>query len=47
MLLATIVQAIGYYGPSLYLPSFGADFGLSSAEAASLASLLNLAQAVR
>jgi predicted MFS family arabinose efflux permease len=46
MLLATIVQAIGHYGPSLYLPSFGADFGLSSAEAAMLASLLNLAQAV-
>ncbi|KAK5999450.1 hypothetical protein QM012_005451 [Aureobasidium pullulans] len=46
MLLAIMVQAIAHYGPSLYLPSYGADFGLSAAEAAMLASLLNLAQAI-
>ncbi|KAG9595156.1 MFS general substrate transporter, partial [Aureobasidium melanogenum] len=46
MLLATMVQAIAHYGPSLYLPSFGADLGLSASEAAMLASLLNLAQAI-
>jgi len=46
MLTATMVQAAAHYGPSLYLPSFGADFGLSPAEAATLASLLNLAQAI-
>ncbi|KAH0380375.1 MFS general substrate transporter, partial [Aureobasidium melanogenum] len=46
MLLATMVQAIAHYGPSLYLPSFGADLGLSASEAAILASLLNLAQAI-
>ncbi|KAG9694157.1 MFS general substrate transporter, partial [Aureobasidium melanogenum] len=46
MLLATMVQAIAHYGPSLYLPSFGASLGLSASEAAMLASLLNLAQAI-
>lgn len=46
MLIATIVQAAAHYRPSLYLPSFGADFELSAAEAALLASLLNLAQAI-
>ena len=46
MLLATIVQAIDHYGPSLYLPSFGAAFGLNPPEAAMLVSLLNLAQAI-
>ncbi|THX59267.1 MFS general substrate transporter [Aureobasidium pullulans] len=46
MLLATIVQAIGHYGPSLYLPSFAADFGISTSQGAMLASFLNLAQAI-
>ncbi|KAH0284072.1 MFS general substrate transporter [Aureobasidium namibiae CBS 147.97] len=46
MLIATMIQAAAHYGPSLYLPSFGADFALSPAEAAMLASLLNLAQAI-
>lgn len=46
MLLSTMVQAIAHYGPSLYLPSYGADLGLSASEAAMLASLLNLAQAI-
>lgn len=46
MLLATMVQAIAHYGPSLYLPSFGSDLGLSASEAAMLASLLNLSQAI-
>ncbi|KEQ60485.1 uncharacterized protein M437DRAFT_86578 [Aureobasidium melanogenum CBS 110374] len=41
-----MVQAIAHYGPSLYLPSFGASLGLSASEAAMLASLLNLAQAI-
>lgn len=46
MLLATIVQALAHYGPSLYLPTFGEDFGLSATEGALLVSLLNLAQAI-
>jgi cyanate permease len=46
MLLATMVQAVAHYAPSLYLPSFGVDFGVSASEAAMLASFLNLAQAI-
>ena len=46
MLLATVVQALANYGPSLYLPTFGADMGLSASEASMLVSLLNLAQAI-
>jgi MFS family permease len=46
MLLATMVQAVAHYGPSLYLPSFGADFGISASKVAMLASFLNLAQAI-
>jgi len=46
MLLATIVQALAHYGPSLYLPTFGESFGLSATEGALLVSLLNLAQAI-
>ncbi|KAH0365332.1 MFS general substrate transporter, partial [Aureobasidium melanogenum] len=42
----SLVQAIAHYGPSLYLPSFGASLGLSASQAAMLASLLNLAQAI-
>lgn len=46
ILLATIVQGLAHYGPSLYLPSFGADFGLTPTQGALLVSLLNLAQAI-
>jgi len=46
MLLATIIQALAHYGPSLYLPTFGESFGLSATEGALLVSLLNLAQAI-
>lgn len=45
-LAATIVQALAHYGPSVYLPSIGADFGLSDTQGALLVSLLNLAQAI-
>lgn len=45
-LIATVVQALAHYGPSVYLPSIGADFGLSSEQGALLVSLLNLAQAI-
>lgn len=46
MLCSTIVQALAHYGPSLYLPTFGADFGLSATQGSLLISLLNLAQAI-
>ena len=46
MLLATIFQALAHYGPSIYLPSFGEDYGLSAAQGSLLASMLNLAQAI-
>jgi MFS family permease len=46
MLLATMVQAVAHHAPSLYLPSFGADFGVSAPKAAMLASFLNLSQAI-
>jgi hypothetical protein len=45
-LTATVIQAVAHYGPSTYLPSIGADFGLSDAQGAMLVSLLNLAQAI-
>ncbi|KAK8086046.1 MFS general substrate transporter [Apiospora phragmitis] len=45
-LAATIVQALAHYGPSVYLPSMGADLGLSSEQGALLVALLNLAQAI-
>ncbi|KAI0003114.1 major facilitator superfamily domain-containing protein [Xylariaceae sp. FL0662B] len=45
-LAATVVQALAHYGPSVYLPSIGADFGLTSAQGPLLVSLLNLAQAI-
>lgn len=45
-LAATLVQALGYYAPSNYLPSIGADFGLTAQQGALLNSLINLAQAI-
>lgn len=45
-LTATVIQAVAHYGPSTYLPSIGADFGLSDTQGAMLVSLLNLAQAI-
>ncbi|GAP87174.1 putative MFS general substrate transporter [Rosellinia necatrix] len=44
-LAATIVQSSSNYGPNNYLPSIGADFGLTSTQGALLVSLLNIAQA--
>lgn len=46
ILAATIVQAFAHYAPSLYLPSFGLDFGLTPNQGSLLVSLLNLAQAI-
>ena len=46
MLVSTIIQALAHYGPSLYLPSIGAGFGLTPTEGALLVSLMNLAQAI-
>ncbi|GAB7354677.1 hypothetical protein MBLNU459_g5101t2 [Dothideomycetes sp. NU459] len=46
ILVATVVQALAHYGPSLYLPSFGNDFGLTPTQGSLLVSLLNLAQAI-
>ncbi|KAL1854493.1 hypothetical protein Daus18300_011414 [Diaporthe australafricana] len=45
-LAATLAQALGYYAPSNYLPSIGADFGLTDQQGALLNSLINLAQAI-
>ena len=46
LLASTVIQAMAHYGPSVYLPLIGADFGLSSSQGAMLVSLLNLAQAI-
>jgi MFS family permease len=46
MLAATILQAFAHYAPSIYLPSFGQDHGLSATQASLLSTVLNLAQAV-
>lgn len=45
-LTATFAQALAHYGPSTYLPSMGADFGLTSVQGSLLVTLLNLAQAI-
>ncbi|KAI0550345.1 major facilitator superfamily domain-containing protein [Xylaria curta] len=45
-LVTTIVQSASNYAPTVYLPSIGADFGLSSTEGALLVSLQNVAQAI-
>jgi hypothetical protein len=45
-LIATFVQALAHYGPSVYLPSIPADFGLTPTQGSLLVSLLNLAQAI-
>jgi MFS family permease len=45
MLAATIFQAFAHYAPSIYLPSFGQDYGISPADASLLSTVLNLAQA--
>ncbi|ROV93391.1 hypothetical protein VMCG_08398 [Cytospora schulzeri] len=45
-LAATFTQALAHYGPSTYLPSIGADFGLTSVQSSLLVTLLNLAQAI-
>ncbi|KAI1811457.1 major facilitator superfamily domain-containing protein [Poronia punctata] len=45
-LAATVVQSSSNYGPTVYLPSIGADFGLSNTQGALLVSLQNLAQAI-
>lgn len=46
ILVAAIIQALAHYGPSLYLPTFSADFGLTPTHGALLVSLLKLAQAI-
>ncbi|KAL8782483.1 MAG: hypothetical protein Q9195_009632 [Heterodermia aff. obscurata] len=46
LLTATAIQGLANYMPSLYLPSYAIDMGLSSAKGSLLASLLNLAQAI-
>jgi MFS family permease len=46
MLAATILQALAHYAPSIYLPSYGQDYGLSTAQASFLSTILNLAQAI-
>jgi MFS family permease len=46
MLLSTILQALAHYQPSIYLASFGQDFGLTAAQGSLLSTMINLAQAI-
>jgi len=46
LLVSTIVQALGHFSASVYLPSIGRDMNLTTTEGALLISLLNLAQAI-
>ena len=46
LLTATIIQGLAHYMPSLYLPSYALDMGLSSAKGSLLVTLINLAQAI-
>ena len=45
LLTATVIQGLAHYVPSIYLPSYGLDFGLTPTQGALLVSLLNLATA--
>lgn len=45
-LAAVVVQSLGHFSPSVYLPSIGRDMGLTPTEGALLISMLNLAQAI-
>ena len=44
---ATISQALAHYVPSIFIPSYALDVGLTSTKGALLLSLLNLATAIR
>ncbi|KAL9012050.1 MAG: hypothetical protein Q9173_003153 [Seirophora scorigena] len=46
LLTATVIQGLAHYMPSLYLPSYAIDMGLSSAKGSLLVSLINVAQAI-
>ena len=46
LLTATAAQGLAHYMPSLYLPSYAIDIGISSAQGSLLVSLINLAQAI-
>ncbi len=45
LLTATILQGLAHYVPSIYLPSYALDMGLTPTKGALLVSLLNLATA--
>ncbi|KAL8920957.1 MAG: hypothetical protein Q9208_005983 [Pyrenodesmia sp. 3 TL-2023] len=46
LLTATVIQGLAFFMPSLYLPSYATDVGLSSAQGFLLVSLINLSQAI-
>lgn len=46
LLTATMIQGLAHYVPSIYIPSYALDVGLTSTKGALLLSLLNLATAI-
>ena len=46
LLTATIIQGFAHYMPSLYLPSYAIDVGLSPAKGSLMVTMVNLAQAI-
>jgi cyanate permease len=44
--IATVVQGLAHYVPSIYLPSYAHDFGMSAAKGSLVLSMLNVATAL-
>jgi predicted MFS family arabinose efflux permease len=44
--IATVVQGLAHYVPSIYLPSYAHDFGMTAAQGSLVLSMLNVATAV-
>jgi predicted MFS family arabinose efflux permease len=44
--VATVVQGLAHYVPSIYLPSYAHDFGMSAAKGSLVLSMLNVATAL-
>lgn len=44
--IATLVQGLAHYVPSIYLPSYAQDFGMSASKGSLVLSMLNVATAI-
>lgn len=44
--IATLIQGLAHYVPSIYLPSYAHDFGMSASNGSLVLSMLNVATAI-